>query len=183
MKKIAKSVIVLVIINIILNVIINIVKSSIGVEINEIVAYIIYLVENIMIAFIAVKILWQKFNVETVKKIAYILTAVLVIYNIFTVAMAMMQYENNLSRVSSQNNFMNYDSEITDSQETTEGTIESTQQSLEEEKDDYYALLIRSNGVIFNIIIFVLYCFIVPKWFETQKKEVVQDNKYDFYKE
>ena len=68
MKKIAKSVIVLVIINIILNVIINIVKSSIGVEINEIVAYIIYLVENIMIAFIAVKILWQKFNVETVKK-------------------------------------------------------------------------------------------------------------------
>ena len=179
MKKIAKSLIVLVIINIILNVIINIVKNSIGLEINEIVAYIIYLVENIIIAFIAVKILWQKFNVETVKKIAYILTAVLVIYNIFTVAVAMMQYENNLSRVSSQNNLMNYNSEITDAQET----IESTQQHMEEEKDDYYALLIRSNGVIYNIIIIVLYCFIAPKWFKAQKQEVVPDNKYDFYKE
>ena len=44
MKKIAKSVIVLVIINIILNVIIQTVKNLIGLEINEIVACIIYLV-------------------------------------------------------------------------------------------------------------------------------------------
>lgn len=183
MKKIAKSVIVLVIINIILNVIIQTVKNLIGLEINEIVACIIYLVENIIIAFIGVKILWQKFNIETVKKIAYILTAVLVIYNIFSVAMAMMQYESNLARVSSQNNLINYNSEITNSQETIEGTMESTQQHMEEEKDDYYALLIRSNGVIYNIIIIILYCFIIPKWFKTQKQAVQDDSKYDFYKD
>ena len=93
MKKIAKSVIILVIINIILNLIINVVKYLLNVEINEIVAYIIYFLENIIILVIGVKILWQKFNVETVKKIVYIFKAVLVIYNIFSVAMAMSQYE------------------------------------------------------------------------------------------
>ena len=91
MKKIAVSVIKLIIINIALNLIINVVKYLLDVEINEIVAYIIYFVENLIIVFIAVKILWQKFNVETVKKIAYILTIVLVIYNIFSVMMAMTQ--------------------------------------------------------------------------------------------
>ena len=97
--------------------------------------------------------------------------------------MAMMQYESNLARVSSQNNLINYNSEITNSQETIEGTMESTQQHMEEEKDDYYALLIRSNGVIYNIIIIILYCFIIPKWFKTQKQAVQDDSKYDFYKD
>lgn len=185
MKKIAKSVIILVIINIILNLIINVVKYLLNVEINEIVAYIIYFLENIIILVIGVKILWQKFNVETVKKIVYIFTAVLVIYNIFSVAMAMTQYEEYFSRASSRNNIMNYSSssETMNGQETIEEAIKATQQEMEEEKNDYYALLIRSNVVIYNIIIIVLYCFIAPKWFEAQKKEVVQNNKYDFYKE
>ena len=88
MKKIAVSVIKLIIINIILNLIINVAKFLLDIEINEIVAYIIYFVENVIILFIGVKILWQKFNVETVKKIAYILATVLVLYNIFSVAMS-----------------------------------------------------------------------------------------------
>lgn len=185
MKKIAVSVIKLIVMNIILNLMINVVKYLLNVEINEIVAYIIYLLENIMILFIGVKFLWQKFNVETVKKIVYIFTAVLVIYNIFSVAMAMAQYEEYYSIASSRNNIMNDTSlpEIQNAQETVEETIRATQQQMEEEKNDYYALLIRSNGVIYNIIIIVLYCFIAPKWFKVQKKEEVQDNKYDFYKE
>ena len=93
MKKIAVSVIKLIIINIILNLIINVAKFLLDIEINEIVAYIIYFVENVIILFIGVKILWQKFNVETVKKIAYILATVLVLYNIFSVAMSITEYE------------------------------------------------------------------------------------------
>ena len=93
MKKIAVSVIKLIIINIILNLIINAVKYALDVEINEIVAYIIYFIENLIIIFIGVKILWQKFNVETVKKIVYIVTVIFILYNIFSVAMAITQYE------------------------------------------------------------------------------------------
>lgn len=184
MKKIAVSVIKLIIINIALNLIINVVKYLLDVEINEIVAYIIYFVENLIIVFIAVKILWQKFNVETVKKIAYILTIVLVIYNIFSVMMAMTQYEKNLANINSQNNMINNSSSTEIVEEgIIEGANEAMEQVREAEKDAYYALLIRSNGVIYNIIIIVLYCIVAPKWFKSQKQEVLQDNKYDFYKD
>lgn len=174
MKKIAVSVIKLIIINIILNLIINVAKFLLDIEINEIVAYIIYFVENVIILFIGVKILWQKFNVETVKKIAYILATVLVLYNIFSVAMSITEYEKYLSNINSQNDMINYNS--------SEQLQEAIEQEREAEKDAYYALLIRSNGVIYNIIIVVLYCFVAPKWFQSQKQEV-QDNKYDFYKD
>ena len=174
MKKIAVSVIKLIIINIILNLIINVAKFLLDIEINEIVAYIIYFVENVIILFIGVKILWQKFNVETVKKIAYILATVLVLYNIFSVAMSITEYEKYLSNINSQNDMINYSS--------SEQLQEAIEQEREAEKDAYYALLIRSNGVIYNIIIVVLYCFVAPKWFKSQKQEV-QDNKYDFYKD
>ena len=174
MKKIAVSVIKLIIINIILNLIINVAKFLLDIEINEIVAYIIYFVENVIILFIGVKILWQKFNVETVKKIAYILATVLVLYNIFSVAMSITEYEKYLSNINSQNDMINYSS--------SEQLQEAIEQEREAEKDAYYALLIRSNGVIYNIIIVVLYCFVAPKWFQSQKQEG-QDNKYDFYKD
>ncbi len=174
MKKIAVSVIKLIIINIILNLIINVAKFLLDIEINEIVAYIIYFVENVIILFIGVKILWQKFNVETVKKIAYILATVLVLYNIFSVAMSITEYEKYLSNINSQNDMINYSS--------SEQLQEAIEQEREAEKDAYYALLIRSNGVIYNIIIIVLYCIVAPKWFKSQKQEV-QDNKYDFYKD
>lgn len=183
MKKIAVSVIKLIIINIILNLVINVVRYLLDVEINEIVAYIIYFVENLIIVFIGVKILWQKFNVETVKKILYIVTIVLVIYNIFSVMIAITQYEKNLSNINSQSNLTNYSSstEIAE-EEIIKDANEAMEQAREAEKDAYYTLLIRSNGVIYNIIIIVLYCFIAPKWFKSQKQEI-QDNKYDFYKE
>lgn len=174
MKKIAVSVIKLIIINIILNLIINVAKFLLDIEINEIVAYIIYFVENVIILFIGVKILWQKFNVETVKKIAYILATVLVLYNIFSVAMSITEYEKYLSNINSQNDMINYSS--------SEQLQEAIEQEREAEKDAYYALLIKSNGVIYNIIIIVLYCIVAPKWFKSQKQEV-QDNKYDFYKD
>ena len=147
MKKIAVSVIKLIIINIILNLIINVAKFLLDIEINEIVAYIIYFVENVIILFIGVKILWQKFNVETVKKIAYILATVLVLYNIFSVAMSITEYEKYLSNINSQNDMINYSS--------SEQLQEAIEQEREAEKDAYYALLIRSNGVIYNIIIVV----------------------------
>ena len=177
MKKIAISITKLIIINIIFNLIINVIKYALDLEINEIVAYIIYFIENLIIVFIGVKILWQKFNVETVKKIVYIITIIFILYNIFSVAMAMTQYEKYLSNMNSQNNMMNYSSsaELEEAKETME-------QEREAEKDAYYALLIRSNGVIYNIIIIVLYCIVAPKWFKSQKQEV-QDNKYDFYKD
>ena len=174
MKKIAVSVIKLIIINIILNLIINVAKFLLDIEINEIVAYIIYFVENVIILFIGVKILWQKFNVETVKKIAYILATVLVLYNIFSVAMSITEYEKYLSNINSQNDMINYSS--------SEQLQEAIEQEREAEKDAYYALLIKSNGVIYNIIIIVLYCIVAPKWFKSQKQEV-QDNKYGFYKD
>ena len=174
MKKIAVSVIKLIIINIILNLIINVAKFLLDIEINEIVAYIIYFVENVIILFIGVKILWQKFNVETVKKIAYILATVLVLYNIFSVAMSITEYEKYLSNINLQNDMINYSS--------SEQLQEAIEQEREAEKDAYYALLIKSNGVIYNIIIIVLYCIVAPKWFKSQKQEV-QDNKYDFYKD
>ena len=185
MKKIAISVLKLIIMNIILNITINGVKYLLGIEINEIVAYIIYLLENSIILFIAVKILWQKFNVETVKKIVYIFSAVIIIYNIFSIAIAMLHYEKYYSTVSSPNNILNYSSstEVMDTQETIEETIQNAQQQLKVEKDDYYSMLVRTNGVIYNIIIILLFCFIAPKWFKTQKKEIQDSNKYDFYKE
>ena len=65
---------------------------------------------------------------------------------------------------------------------SSEQLQEAIEQEREAEKDAYYALLIRSNGVIYNIIIVVLYCFVAPKWFQSQKQEG-QDNKYDFYKD
>ena len=99
MKKIAISVLKLIIMNIILNITINGVKYLLGIEINEIVAYIIYLLENSIILFIAVKILWQKFNVETVKKIVYIFSAVIIIYNIFSIAIAMLHMKNTIQQL------------------------------------------------------------------------------------
>lgn len=178
MKKIAISITKLIIINIIFNLIINVIKYALDLEINEIVAYIIYFIENLIIVFIGVKILWQKFNVETVKKIVYIVTIIFILYNIFSVAMAMTQYEKYLSNMNSQNNMMNYSSsaELEEAKETME-------QEREAEKDAYYALLIRSNGVIYNVILVVLYCFVAPKWFKSQKQEIQDSNKYDFYKD
>ena len=178
MKKIAISITKLIIINIIFNLIINVIKYALDLEINEIVAYIIYFIENLIIVFIGVKILWQKFNVETVKKIVYIITIIFILYNIFSVAMAMTQYEKYLSNMNSQNNMMNYSSsaELEEAKETME-------QEREAEKDAYYALLIRSNGVIYNVILVVLYCFVAPKWFKSQKQEIQDSNKYDFYKD
>ena len=57
MKKIAISITKLIIINIIFNLIINVIKYALDLEINEIVAYIIYFIENLIIVFIGVKIL------------------------------------------------------------------------------------------------------------------------------
>ena len=178
MKKIAISVVKLIIINIIFNLIINVIKYALDLEINEIVAYIIYFIENLIIVFIGVKILWQKFSTENVKKIVYIITIVFVLYNIFSVAMAMTQYEKYLSNINSQNNMMNYSSS-----EELEEANEAIQQKREAEKDAYYALLIRSNGVIYNVILVVLYCFVAPKWFKSQKQEIQDSKKYDFYKD
>ena len=92
--------------------------------------------------------------------------------------MAMTQYEKYLSNMNSQNNMMNYSSsaELEEAKETME-------QEREAEKDAYYALLIRSNGVIYNVILVVLYCFVAPKWFKSQKQEIQDSNKYDFYKD
>lgn len=185
MKKIAVSVIKLIIINITLNLIINAVKYALDVEINEIVAYIIYFIENLIIIFIGVKILWQKFNVETVKKIVYIVTVIFILYNIFSVAMAITQYEKYLTNVNSQNSMMNYSSSTVtgEGQEVIENSNEIIEQEREAEKDAYYALLIRSNGIIYNIMVIVLYCFVAPKWFKSQKQAVQDDSKYDFYKD
>ena len=70
-----------------------------------------------------------------------------------------------------------------DTQETIEETIQNAQQQLKVEKDDYYAMLVRTNGVLYVYLFIVLFCFIAPKWFKTQKKEIQDSNKYDFYKE
>lgn len=176
MKEIVIGVIKLIILTIVLNIVINLVQSFLQIENTELISYIIYLVKNIIIIYIGIKIFWADLDLETVKKIALTFIIIIIAYNIFDVAKSIMEYEESLSTDYS-NYTVQYDKTLTKKerkqlQETVE-TIreagENLQNYMKEHRVEYYSLLIRAYIVIYSIILIGLYCFVAPKWFEIQR--------------
>ncbi len=190
MKKIVVEVIKLIVLDLALNLVTYLIKNFTHTEITEFMSYIIYLVKNSIIIYVGIKIFWKNLELETVKKIALTFMMITIVYNVFDVVKSIADYEQSLS-IDFSNRTIEYDETLTQRErkeleevsETVRKAGQNIQKYLEENREEYYAQLIRAYVVIYSIIVIVLYCFVAPKWFEIQKEKEKKNPTFDFYKE
>ena len=188
MKKIVIEVIKLIALNIVINIFINLLINFIHIEISEFVAYIIFLLKHIIIIYVGIKHFWKDLDSEAVKKISLIFMIIIIAYNIFDVAKSISEYEESLS-IDFSSTPIQYDEnlnsrerkELEEARETVRQAGQNIQNYMKENRDEYYALLIRVYVVIYSIIAIVLYCFVAPKWFNIQGTKNKKNQKFDFY--
>lgn len=190
MKKIVLEIVKLVVLSIALNIILNVIIYLFNIEISEIASYGICIIRNLCIVFMGVKILWKDMDMETLKKILIAFTVVLVAYNIFSVVKDIAEYEEQIHSEIPRGNIQ-YDDTLTERERkelqkfvgTLRSAAENLQEYLKQEREEYYALLLRAYVVIYNLITIIIYCFVAPKWFELQNQKNQNNRTFDFYKE
>lgn len=112
MKKIVVEVIKLIVLDLALNLVTYLIKNFTHTEITEFMSYIIYLVKNIIIIYVGIKIFWKNLELETVKKIALTFMMITIVYNVFDVVKSIADYEQSLS-IDFSNRTIEYDETLT----------------------------------------------------------------------
>ena len=190
MKKIIIEVIKLLVVNVIVNLIFNILVYLLKLEISEFANYLICIVKSIGIVFIGVNVLWDDMDKETLKKVLIAFTVILVVYNIFDVVKDIAEYEESINQGVPMENIQ-FDDTLTNRErkelqeflETLRAASENLREYLIENRDEYYALLLRAYVIINNLITIAIYCFVAPKWFELRNQKRQNNRTVDFYKE
>ena len=189
MKEVVVGVIKLTVLTVVLNIVTNLIQDFTQIEVTEWMAYIIYLVKNIIIIYVGIKIFWKDLDLETVKKIAIGIMIVIIAFNVIYVTKSIVEYEEGLS-IQFSNEPIQYDETITEREreqidevrETLRKAGENLQKYLKEHREEYYVQSIRAYIVVYSIILIGLYCFVAPKWFEVQKAKEQKNPTFDFYK-
>ncbi len=190
MKEIVIGVVKLIVLDLALNIVINLIQQFTQIEITELLSYIVYLVKNIIIIYVGIKIFWKDLDLETVKKIALVFMIIMIVCNVIDVVKSIAEYEEGLSMQFS-NQAIQYDETLTERErkqleevrETLRKAGENLQKYMEEHREEYYAQSIRAYIVVYSIILIGLYCFVAPKWFEIQREKEKKNPTFDFYKE
>ena len=189
MKEVVVGVIKLTVLTVVLNIVTNLIQDFTQIEVTEWMAYIIYLVKNIIIIYVGIKIFWKDLDLETVKKIAIGIMIVIIAFNVIYVTKSIVEYEEGLS-IQFSNEPIQYDETITererelleDAMETITKAGQNLQNYMKELREDYYGQLLRVYVVVFNLMAIGLYGFVAPKWFEAQKAKEQKNPTFDFYK-
>ncbi len=113
MKEIVIGGVKLIVLDLALNIVINLIQQFTQIEITELLSYIVYLVKNIIIIYVGIKIFWKDLDLGTVKKIALVFMIIMIVCNVIDVVKSIAEYEEGLSMQFS-NQAIQYDETLTE---------------------------------------------------------------------